>query len=132
MTAEIIPKWASEEISAQLPKLRETGETNSVDFKEDFPDQAHRLGKEIAAMATSGGGRIFLGPISGGRIGCGPVGVVPWSGSGGTTFRSGSSCGGPMSGLSGSQYVLRLAMSSSSNRRVPGISPVTATSTSST
>jgi len=59
--ADTIPKWASPVVSAELPKLRESGETPAVDFKEDFPDQTHRLGKEIAAMATSGGGRIFLG-----------------------------------------------------------------------
>ncbi len=55
------PKWASPEICDQLPGIREAGESTNVDFKESFPDQAHRLGKEIAAMATSGGGRIFIG-----------------------------------------------------------------------
>lgn len=59
--SEKFPKWASSEISAQLPSVREAGESTNVDFKESFPDQAHRLAKEIAAMATSGGGRIFIG-----------------------------------------------------------------------
>lgn len=56
-----VPKWASQTISVELPAIREAGEGKSVDFKEAFPDQAHRLGKEIAAMASSGGGRIFIG-----------------------------------------------------------------------
>jgi len=59
--SENVPKWASSEISAELPSTREAGENAAVDFKEDFPEQAHRLGKEIAAMASSGGGRIYIG-----------------------------------------------------------------------
>jgi len=58
---DTVPNWASPELSAQLPQVRAIGETSEVEFKEDVPEQAHRLGKEIAAMASSGGGRIFLG-----------------------------------------------------------------------
>lgn len=56
-----VPKWACASLSAELPSLREQGETPTVDFKEDFPAQNTKLAKEVAGMATSGGGRIFLG-----------------------------------------------------------------------
>jgi ATP-dependent DNA helicase RecG len=64
------PKWASSEISADLHIVRQTGENAAVDFKEAFPEQAHRLGKEIAAMASSGGGRIYIGINDNGEL-CG-------------------------------------------------------------
>jgi hypothetical protein len=56
-----VPKWASRELSERLPQIRAEGESLRVDFKQDFPDQSHRLAKEIAAMASSGGGQIFVG-----------------------------------------------------------------------
>lgn len=59
--SDTVPKWASAAISAELPGIRATGENRYADFKEAFPSQAHRLGKEIAAMASSGGGRIYIG-----------------------------------------------------------------------
>jgi ATP-dependent DNA helicase RecG len=68
--ADTVPKWAFEEISEELPTVREAGECTSVDFKEAFPDQAHQLGKEIAAMASSGGGRIYIGVNDNGDL-CG-------------------------------------------------------------
>lgn len=55
--SDTVPQWASAELSAQLPTLRAAGETPKVDLKEDFSEQAHRLAKDIAAMASSGGGR---------------------------------------------------------------------------
>jgi len=59
--SDAFPKWASNDISVHLHTIRQVGENAAVDFKETFPDQAHRLGKEIAAMASSGGGRIYIG-----------------------------------------------------------------------
>ncbi len=68
--SDTVPKWASAEISAELPNIRSAGENAAVDFKEAFPDQAHRLAKEIAAMASSGGGRIYVGISDNGDL-CG-------------------------------------------------------------
>tara|TARA_R110002073_G_scaffold75697_2_gene184571 strand:- start:4987 stop:5532 length:546 start_codon:yes stop_codon:yes gene_type:complete len=56
-----IPKWACADTSKSLPIIREAGETENVDFKAAFPEQGHRLAKEIAGLATKGGGRIFIG-----------------------------------------------------------------------
>lgn len=55
------PTWADAELSNELPGLRSQGEGQLLEFKEAFPEQAHVLGKEIAAFATSGGGRILIG-----------------------------------------------------------------------
>ena len=44
-----------------LDQALQTGEGQQYEFKEAFPEQAHNLGREIAAFATSGGGTIFLG-----------------------------------------------------------------------
>ena len=63
-----IPKWASVEISAELPEILEAGESDTVEFKKDFPEQKHKLAEEIAAMASSGGGRIFIGINNNGEI----------------------------------------------------------------
>ena len=68
--SDAFPKWASTEISVELHAVRQVGETAAVDFKEAFPDQAHRLGKEIAAMASSGGGRTYIGINDNGEL-CG-------------------------------------------------------------
>jgi predicted HTH transcriptional regulator len=59
--SDAVPNWASSDISKELPSIRNAGENTAVDFKESFPEQAHRLAKEIAAMASSGGGRIYIG-----------------------------------------------------------------------
>ena len=44
-----------------LDEALQAGEGQLYEFKEAFPEQAHNLGTEIAAFATSGGGTIFLG-----------------------------------------------------------------------
>ncbi len=44
-----------------LDQALQAGEGQQYEFKEAFPEQAHNLGTEIAAFATSGGGVIFLG-----------------------------------------------------------------------
>lgn len=56
-----LPSWADAGFSAEIPKLRMTGEGMRIEFKEMFPQQAHRLAEEIAALATCGGGTILLG-----------------------------------------------------------------------
>ena len=59
--ANSFPKWADAELSAGLADVRAAGEGPSVEFKERFPDQAHRLAQELAALGTSGGGVLFIG-----------------------------------------------------------------------
>lgn len=66
--SEHSPQWTSAELSAQLPRIREAGESKAHEFKEAFPDQAHRLAKSIAALATSDGGYIFIGINDGGEL----------------------------------------------------------------
>jgi ATP-dependent DNA helicase RecG len=53
--------WADAELSKELPGLRTEGEGPTLEYKREFPAQAHEMGTEIAAFATSGGGRILLG-----------------------------------------------------------------------
>ena len=59
--ANSIPQWADTQLSANLPSVRDTGENSKVEFKEQFPDQAHRLAKELAAFGTSDGGVLYIG-----------------------------------------------------------------------
>lgn len=49
------PDWANPELCRSLPRLLRTGETNAVEFMEAYPEQARNIGKEIAALAPSGG-----------------------------------------------------------------------------
>ena len=59
--ANIIPQWADQQLSANLQNVREAGEGPAVEFKERFPEQAHRLAQELAALGTSGGGVLYVG-----------------------------------------------------------------------
>lgn len=59
--SDALPKWADEELSKELPVLRERGEGVDLEFKADFPSQAHDLAEEIAAFASSGGGQVLIG-----------------------------------------------------------------------
>ena len=56
-----LPGGADEEVSRQLPTLRSRGEGQHIEYMRSFPEQARDLGKEIAAFASSGGGRILIG-----------------------------------------------------------------------
>ena len=56
-----IPRWANTELSEDLPSICEAGESTSVEFKEMFPEQLHKVAQELAALATSGGGILFVG-----------------------------------------------------------------------
>lgn len=60
--------WANRELSARLLALAAAGESQNLEFKERFPDQARDLGKEIAAFATSNAGTILLGVADNGTI----------------------------------------------------------------
>jgi ATP-dependent DNA helicase RecG len=59
--ANSLPQWADAELSARLADVRARGEGPGVEFKERFPDQAHRLAQELAAFGTSGGGVLYIG-----------------------------------------------------------------------
>ena len=63
-----IPPWADFDFSEALPVLRERGEGQALEFKREFPSQAHELAKEIAAFATSNEGIILLGVEDNGAI----------------------------------------------------------------
>jgi ATP-dependent DNA helicase RecG len=63
-----IPAWANADITKLLPEIRRSGEGPSYEFKADFPPQAHELGKEVAAFATSGGGLILIGVDDNGNV----------------------------------------------------------------
>jgi hypothetical protein len=46
---------------ALIDRALESGESDSVEFKETIPTQARDLAKELAAFATSGGGLVLIG-----------------------------------------------------------------------
>ena len=64
----LIPKWADEALSHELPSLRVKGEGQALEFKVAFPDQARHLAREIAAFATSNDGKILLGVDDNGQL----------------------------------------------------------------
>ena len=66
-----IPKWASHQLSLDLPDLMERGENQQLEFKADFPSNANDLAKEIAAFATSNAGQILIGISDSGE----PLGI---------------------------------------------------------
>ena len=53
--------WIDEQLSRDLPEIRDRGEGQEVEFKREFPQQTTDLGKEIAAFATSNSGQILIG-----------------------------------------------------------------------
>lgn len=62
------PPWADAALATEIDLLRATGESQSVEFKAQFPKQLTDLGKEIAAFATSNAGLILLGIGDDGRV----------------------------------------------------------------
>ena len=69
-----LPQWADGNLSIEMPLLRERGEGQELEFKRDFPAQAHEMSEVIAAFATSGGGRILLGVDDDGNLA-----DMPWN-----------------------------------------------------
>jgi ATP-dependent DNA helicase RecG len=59
--ANSVPQWADNQLSENLPNIRATGEGPTVEFKQEFPEQAHRLAQELAALGTSGSGVLYIG-----------------------------------------------------------------------
>ena len=51
-----------------IDRALDSGESNSVEFKETIPRQARDLAKEVAAFSTSGGGLILIGVTDEGEI----------------------------------------------------------------
>lgn len=62
------PSWADAELTRELPHLAAASETQTVEFKREFPKHAGDLAKEIAAFATSNAGMILLGVEDSGEI----------------------------------------------------------------
>ena len=60
--------WADEEMSASLPRLSARGEGQGVEFKESLPEQAHDIGKSIAAFSSSNDGLLLYGVTDRGEI----------------------------------------------------------------
>ncbi|WP_260397847.1 helix-turn-helix domain-containing protein [Sphingopyxis sp. JAI128] len=60
--------WADAALSAELEAVAAASESVSVEFKVAMPDHGGKLAKEMAAFATSGSGRIFVGIDDDGTI----------------------------------------------------------------
>jgi ATP-dependent DNA helicase RecG len=60
--------WVDPALSDELPVLRAQGEGQNLEYKTDFPRTAQDLGREVAAFATSGGGRIVIGVADNGEL----------------------------------------------------------------
>lgn len=56
-----MPVWIDKGISEELPTLREQGEGSHLEYKSEYPENGHELSREIAAFASSGGGKILVG-----------------------------------------------------------------------
>jgi predicted HTH transcriptional regulator len=67
MSSDLLP-WVDSQISAQLPQIRATGEGKTVEFKREFPDQAHKVAQDLAAFGTCGGGMLFIGIEDNGEL----------------------------------------------------------------
>lgn len=63
-----LPAWADPRASGRLLTLCARGEAQHVEYKERLPDQAHDIGKSIAAFASSGGGTILYGVRNDGSV----------------------------------------------------------------
>ena len=63
-----IPEWVNADLSETLPRLREKGESQGLEFMSRVPDNTKDLANEIAALATAGGGIILLGVSDDGEL----------------------------------------------------------------
>jgi hypothetical protein len=57
-----------ESLSEAIDRALKSGEGDSIEFKVGMPGQARDLAKEMAALATSGGGMILLGVTDHGEV----------------------------------------------------------------
>ncbi len=60
--------WADAALSTELEAIAAASESSTVEFKVAMPDHGGKLAKEMAAFATSGTGRIFIGIDDDGTI----------------------------------------------------------------
>jgi Putative DNA-binding domain len=63
-----LPPWADVKLSADLPALCAKGESQTLEFKVDLPDQGHDIPKSIAAFASTNGGLLIYGVNDAGSI----------------------------------------------------------------
>lgn len=63
-----LPAWADAELSVELPTLCAKGEGQAIEFKLEFPGQAHSIAKSIAAFASTNDGLLIYGVSDDGRI----------------------------------------------------------------
>lgn len=61
MKNDELPSWADAALSKDLFRLRQQGESQSLEFKRELQKQRDDIAKEIAAFATSGAGVLLLG-----------------------------------------------------------------------
>lgn len=62
------PRWIDQELSKELPILRDGGEGQHIEFKEFYPSNGNDLSREIAAFASSNPGKILIGVADDGRL----------------------------------------------------------------
>ena len=63
-----IEPWANAQLSVDLSRLAQGGESDNVEFKRELPKQVRDLAKEIAAFASTSGGQLLLGVDDAGDI----------------------------------------------------------------
>lgn len=63
-----LPPWADSDMSQHLGTFCRAGESASLEFKRQLPEQARDLAKEIAAFSSSGEGVILIGVDDDGTI----------------------------------------------------------------
>ena len=61
-------EWIDKELSSELPILRDGGESQRVEFKENYPSNGNELSKEIAAFSSSNPGKIIIGVADDGTL----------------------------------------------------------------
>ena len=62
------PEWIDEDLSEELPSLRDRGEGQHLEFMERYPENGHDLSREIAAFASSNLGTILIGVADDGSL----------------------------------------------------------------
>jgi hypothetical protein len=63
-----MPVWADATLSAHLPVLRSRGESQTLEYIREFPQNVRELAKEIAAFASSNAGMLLLGVGNDGEL----------------------------------------------------------------
>jgi ATP-dependent DNA helicase RecG len=61
-------QWIDNELSSELPILRDNGEGQHIEFMVRYPSNGNELSKEIAAFASSNPGRIIIGVADDGAL----------------------------------------------------------------